>query len=93
MTALASSGVTWGIGGPTFLVGYGVLALAVLLGIIVARQRIAAGPASTAAGELDGAAARRRLPERRARAGGAVGAEFDAGRRDDRRAGTRASAR
>ncbi len=54
MSALASSSVTWGISGPTFLVGYGLLALAVLLGVFAARRQIAAGSASTAARELDG---------------------------------------
>ncbi|MGH3823326.1 MAG: TIGR04222 domain-containing membrane protein [Pseudonocardiaceae bacterium] len=54
MSPLAASNVTWGITGPDFLLGYGVLALVVLLRIMVARWRLAAGPAGTATGELSG---------------------------------------
>ncbi|MGH3695731.1 MAG: TIGR04222 domain-containing membrane protein [Pseudonocardiaceae bacterium] len=53
MSPLALSNVTWGISGPDFLVGYGVLALVALLGIVVARWRLAAGAATTTTGELD----------------------------------------
>ncbi|MGH3767149.1 MAG: TIGR04222 domain-containing membrane protein [Pseudonocardiaceae bacterium] len=53
MTLLATNNVTWGISGPDFLAGYGLLALAALLGILVARWRLAAGPAIVAA-ELGG---------------------------------------
>ncbi len=42
MAAFASSAHTWGISGPTWLLGYGALALVVLLGALVARRRIAA---------------------------------------------------
>lgn len=57
MSPLAASDVTWGITGPDFLTGYGLLALATLLGIMVARWRLsagAAGAAGTAAGEFSG---------------------------------------
>ena len=54
MGLLASSNITWGITGPDFLVGYGLLALAVLLGIMVARWRLAAGTAGAATGDLSG---------------------------------------
>ncbi len=37
MSPLGLSNLTWGISGPDFLVGYGLLALVALLGIIVAR--------------------------------------------------------
>jgi uncharacterized protein (TIGR04222 family) len=54
MSQLASSNVTWGISDPDFLAGYGLLALAILLGILVARWRLAAGPAGTATGQFSG---------------------------------------
>ncbi len=54
MSPLASGNPTWGISGPDFLVGYGLLALVALLGIIVARWRLAAGAATTATGEFSG---------------------------------------
>lgn len=54
MSPLAASNVTWGISGPDFLVGYGLLALATLLWIMVARWRLAAGPGGPATGEFSG---------------------------------------
>jgi uncharacterized protein (TIGR04222 family) len=54
VSSLASGNVTWGITGPDFLAGYGLLALAVLLGAILARWRLAAGPSGAAAEELSG---------------------------------------
>jgi uncharacterized protein (TIGR04222 family) len=54
MGALVSSNVTWGITGPAFLAGYGLLVLAALLAIIVARWRLAGGPPGAGRAELSG---------------------------------------
>ena len=42
MAAFASSANTWGVSGQAWLLGYAVLALAVLVGVLAARRRIAA---------------------------------------------------
>lgn len=52
MSVLAASNVTWGITGPDFLFGYGLLVLVVLLGIVVVRWRLTAGPSGEVPGEL-----------------------------------------
>jgi hypothetical protein len=54
MSLLASSNLTGEISGPDFLVGYGLIGLATLLGVIVARWRLAAGAPGEATGELSG---------------------------------------
>ncbi|MGH3670437.1 MAG: TIGR04222 domain-containing membrane protein [Pseudonocardiaceae bacterium] len=47
-----SSNVTWGITGPAFLAGYGLLILAALFGIMVVRWRLATGPRDAGRTEL-----------------------------------------
>lgn len=54
MGALESNNVTWGITGPAFLAGYGLLVLAALVGIIVVRWRLSGGPPGTGRPELGG---------------------------------------
>lgn len=49
MTTLAAAGDTWGISGPTFLVGYIALAVVVLIGASVVRRSIANAPAAGSA--------------------------------------------
>jgi uncharacterized protein (TIGR04222 family) len=48
-----SNTVSGAISGPATAAGYGLIALAVLFGIVVARRRLAAGTTSAAAGDLD----------------------------------------
>lgn len=49
MSVLVSNNVTWGISGPEFLAGYGLLALVSLVGVVIVRQRLGVGSAGASA--------------------------------------------
>ncbi|WP_433343288.1 TIGR04222 domain-containing membrane protein [Micromonospora sp. CA-111912] len=52
MTVIAAPGDTWGISGPTFLWVYLLAALVVVVGSIVHRRRVLAGPPAADVGQL-----------------------------------------
>jgi uncharacterized protein (TIGR04222 family) len=49
VNVMASSNLTWGISGPEFLAGYGLLALVSLVGVVIVRWWLAAGSAGASA--------------------------------------------
>ena len=77
---VAGMGDTWGISGPAFLLFYVVLAVVVLIASIRAPTRRSRGRAAARARHRDPhPPARRRLPQRRRRAGAGLGAHRAAG--------------